>query len=97
LEEASEDSMKVRIGSMYIYSPNGLDTFRACQGNSLQPGQIVRVISLPGAPKANTMGQCYVGDRETGKFICMVSTGSLEPVNAVINRLKAQLATMEAA
>jgi hypothetical protein len=89
--------MKVRTGSLYIYSPNLWDKFTACQGNSLQPGQIVRVINLPGAPKANTMGQCYVGDRETGKFICMVSTGSLEPVNAVINRLKAQLDTMEAA
>jgi hypothetical protein len=97
VEEAPEGSMKVRTGSLYIYSPNGWDTVLACQGNSLQPGQIVRVISLPGAPKANTMGQCYVGDRETGKFICMVSTGSLEPVNAVINRLKAQLATMDVA
>ena len=27
----------------------------------------VRVINLPGAPKAKTMGQCYVGDRATGK------------------------------
>ena len=71
--------MEVRVNSLYRYDPNGWDRFRPCQGNSLEFGQLVRVINLPMAPKANTMGQCYVANPQTGKFICMVSTDSLVP------------------
>lgn len=69
--------MRVKVNSLYRYSANGWDTFRPCKGNTLRLGDIVRVINLPSAPKANTMGQCYVGDLN-GKFICMVSTNSLQ-------------------
>lgn len=72
--------MRVRVNSNYRYNPIGWDVFRPCQGNTLKPGQVVRVINLPSAPPANTMGQCYVADPDTGKFICMVSTSSLERV-----------------
>jgi hypothetical protein len=87
---------QIRVGSLYIYSATGLDVFRPTEGNTLESGQIVRAINLPGAPKAGTMGQCYVGDHETGKFLCMVSVASLEPVKDVLTRLKAQVAKMEA-
>lgn len=70
--------MRVNVNSIYRYNPNGWDTLRPCQGNKLVHGQIVRVINLPMAPKANTMGQCYVAEPITREFICMVSTGSLE-------------------
>ena len=70
--------MKVRVNQTYRYQPNGFDRFHPCVGNNLQPGQVAKVINLPGAPKANTMGQCYVADPQTGKFLCMVSTSSLE-------------------
>ena len=76
--------MKVRVNSLYRYNPNGWDMHRACQGNTLKTGDVVRVINLPSAPKANTMGQCYVSDPETNRFICMVSTGSLEPVRKAV-------------
>lgn len=69
--------MKVRVGSTYVYSPNGIDISCPCKGNHLKEGQLVKVINLPMAPKANTMGQCYVADPTTGVFICMVSTNSL--------------------
>jgi hypothetical protein len=69
--------MKVRVNAVYTYSANGFDRFRPCQHNTLTEGQKVRVINLPGALKANTMGQCYVADPTTGEFICMVSTASL--------------------
>jgi hypothetical protein len=69
--------MKVRVNSLYEYDPNMRDLAMPCAGNSLVHGQVVRVINLPMAPKANTMGQCYVASPETGKFICMVSTSSL--------------------
>lgn len=70
--------MKVRAGSLYQYNPCVWDSIRPCEGNRLKRGQTVRVINLPMAPPANTMGQCYVADPVTGKFICMVATASLE-------------------
>jgi hypothetical protein len=88
--------MKVRVNTNYIYSPNVWDAFRPCQHNDLKAGQLVKVINLPSAPRANTMGQCYVADPNTGEFICMVSTGSLMPVSQYVAILKAQVAKMEA-
>lgn len=70
--------MKVRVNSNYRYIASGWDRIRPVSNNSLSDGDIVKVINLPGAPPANTMGQCYVADPATGKFICMVSTSSLE-------------------
>ena len=69
--------MRVRAGQVYEYQPNGWDRFRPCSGNTLQPGQKVRVINLPGAPKSGTMNQAYVADPDSGRFLCMVSCGSL--------------------
>src|ERR1700746_221619 len=68
--------VKLRVGHLYVYSPNGWDTFHPTSNNTLHPGQVVRVINLLGASRDNTQEQCYVADRETGKFICMVSTAS---------------------
>jgi len=72
--------MRVKTNSLYKYSPNLLDAFHPCSNNSLTDGQVVRVVNLPSAPKANTMGQCYVAEPVTRKFICMVSTSSLSPM-----------------
>ena len=69
--------MKVRVNSIYRFSPNGFDVFNPC-GDLLKDGDLVQVINLPGCPPANTMGQCYVrlvGD--SSKAFQMVSTGSL--------------------
>ena len=67
--------MKVRVNSLYQYQPCLLDKIDGRTG--LQPGDRVKVINLRGCPPANTMGQCYVGDPVTGKFIGMVATASL--------------------
>lgn len=72
--------MRVKTNCLYLYNPNGWDALMPCKGNRLIIGQLVRVINLPSAPKANTMGQCYVADARTGAFLCMVSTGSLMPL-----------------
>ena len=69
--------MRVKVNALYKYAPVAWDVFRPCDGNNLVVGHVVRVINLPSAPKANTMGQCYVADPTTRRFICMVSTGSL--------------------
>lgn len=73
--------MRVRVNAKYRYNPRGWDVVRPCQGNTLTPGQVIKVINLPSAPPANTMGHCYVADIATGKFLCMVSTSSLEAVS----------------
>jgi hypothetical protein len=74
--------MKVRVNSLYIFQPVPLDKCQppvgVTQGN-LKPGQVVKVVNLPGAPKANTMGQCYISDPKTGDFLGMVCTNSLLP------------------
>lgn len=71
--------MRVSVGSLYTYNAAGFDVFRPCAGNTLEDGQIVRVINLPSAPAANTMGQCYVANPYSCEFLCMVSTASLRP------------------
>lgn len=69
--------MKVRVNSLYVYKPAGVDLWDA--RTKLVAGDVVRVINLHGCPPANTMGHCYVADQHTGKFIGMVYTGSLTP------------------
>jgi len=92
--------MRVRANNLYRYEKNGFDRFHPTPQNNLLEGQIVKVINLPSAPKANTMGQCYVADAITGKFICMVATASLnlptahERMNPELVNLKLQLAVL---
>lgn len=69
--------MKFRVGSKYVYNAVGYDI--ADPKTNLVNGTVVKVGNLPNAPKANTMGQCYVFDIDTGEFIGMVSTASLTP------------------
>jgi hypothetical protein len=70
---------KVRVGSLYRFVAVGVD---AWSPNPLAPtdGETVRVINLHGAPKANTMGHCYVEGATSGEFCGLVLTNSLTPV-----------------
>lgn len=80
--------MRVRVGSEYRYHAEGFDRFDPkCV---IEPGAVVRVINLYGAPKANTMGQCYVADAQSGEFIGMVSTASLTPARVATARKAAR-------
>ncbi len=84
--------MKVNANCLYYYNPCILDQIDACKGNQFKKGDRVRVINLPGCPKANTMGQCYIVPADAVKDdrgrwntdFAMVSTASLqkEPVAA---------------
>ena len=69
---------RVRANSTYIYNPAGMDLWDA--RTNLQPGTLVRVVNLPGCPRANTMGHCHVADAENGRFIGLVLTASLDTV-----------------
>ena len=70
--------MRVHIGRIYRFQPNGID-LALLQHYDAVPGQVVRVLKLPGAPPPNTMGQCHIEDANTHRFLGMVSTGSLQP------------------
>ena len=65
--------MKVRVGSKYRYEPVFFDKMNPPFG--VNPGDVVTVINLPGAPKANTMGMAHVA--KDGVFAGMVMTNSL--------------------
>lgn len=67
---------RVRVGARYVYEPVMLDVIHSSD-TGLEKGNLVKVINLPGAPPANTMGHCYVGHPKTGEFIGMVCVNSL--------------------
>ncbi len=69
--------MRVRVNTEYIFYPNMLD--RIDGRTSLVPGDIVKVVNLPGCPKANTMGHAHVEYR--GKFVGLVHTNSLHKMS----------------
>ena len=66
---------KVRVGSKYKFEPVLFDRINPPAGN-IKAGDVVKVVNLHGAPKANTMGMCYVNDL-AGNFGGMVMTNSL--------------------
>ncbi len=68
-------SKQVRAGKHYTFDPVGMDIWSpAHQG--LTPGDTVKVVNLPGCPKANTMGHCHV--EKDGQFSGLVLTNSLD-------------------
>lgn len=64
---------KVRAGSEYYFDPVGIDRFDA--KTTLKKGDKVKVVNLPGCPKANTMGHCHV--TKDGEFAGLVHVNSL--------------------
>jgi hypothetical protein len=70
--------MRVRVGARYRFAAVLFDLLNPTANLPLATGDIVTVINLPGAPKANTMGMCYVA--KDGVFAGMVMTNSLTPV-----------------
>lgn len=84
---------KVRVGTVYVYHANLLD--RCDRRTKLEDGDLVKVVNLPGCPKAGVMGQCYVAHPETEEFLGMVHVNSLHTRAEYIAHLKAQIALME--
>lgn len=68
--------MRVRANSTYRFAPNGWDALlsSACDAT---PGQLVRVVKLPGCPPPNTMGHAHIKDAQTGEFLGLCDTRSL--------------------
>jgi hypothetical protein len=95
--------MKVRVNVVYVYHPNGLD--RVDGRTDLKSGELVRVVNLPGCPKANTMGHCYVirtdgtgihGWKNAAGLVCCNSlhtkTDYCEYLKGEINRIESERA-----
>lgn len=72
--------MRVRVNSLYRFHPALIDRNVPCED-----GSIVRVINLPGCPKANTMGHCYI-EHLGGEFIQLVCCGSLQALTGYERR-----------
>lgn len=70
---------RVRVNTKYKFNPCMWDVIRPTSGLRAKPGDIVKVINLPSAPKANTMGQCYI-ENAAGDFAGMVSIHSLDKI-----------------
>jgi len=86
---------KVQANRTYIYDPCLLDQID--RRTNLRKGAVVHVQNLPGCPKANTMGHCHVSDPETGQFLGLVCSASLQPMSEaprILAELKSQLAEM---
>ena len=87
--------MKVRANSEYIFYPNMLDRYDG--RTSLVPGDLVKVVNLPGCPKANTMNHAHV--ELNGRFAGLVHTGSLYSLSdkqIVIDAIKCDMAAKAA-
>ena len=85
---------RVRAGSVYVYNPAGADLWDA--RTDLKEGDHVRVVNLPGCPRANTMGHCHV-QRLDGSFAGLVLTASLDSVQEYRAYLQRKIAAMESA
>jgi hypothetical protein len=84
--------MKVRAGQTCFFVANLLDR---CDGRTdLTEGEEVRVVNLPGCPKANTMGHCHV-ERLDGAWGGLVHCNSLHSRAAYVEYLKQKIAAQE--
>ena len=84
--------MKVKANAVYIYSPNLLDKIDG--RTDLQEGEQVRVVNLPGCPRANTMAHAHV-QRLDGKFAGLVHTNSLHTLADYTAYLRTKIAEIE--
>lgn len=85
--------MKVKANLVYYYHPNLLDIIDGRTG--LKSGDVVRIVNLPGCPKANTMNHCHVSHPVTGNFIGLVHCNSLHTKAEYIAYLRSEIAKHE--
>jgi hypothetical protein len=87
---------RVRAGQEFYFVPVFLD--KVNPPYNVREGDLVKVVNLPGCPKANTMGHCHVhivaavDGREASTFGGLVCTNSLVTLEEYREYLKAQIA-----
>lgn len=82
---------RVVAGRRYIYHANQLDRVDGRTG--LKDGEIVKVVNLPGCPRANTMGHCHV--EQNGSFVGLVHVNSLHTFEEYKEYLRREIAKLE--
>ncbi len=73
---------RVLAGAKYRFNPVPIDRINPPHGVAsglIETGSLVKVVNLPGCPKANTMGHCYI-ETMAGGFAGLVCTNSLERI-----------------
>lgn len=70
---------RVRVSTLYRFDPVPIDRFSPPV--NVEQHDIVRVVNLPGCPKANTMGHCHV-EHLGGEFAGLVHVNSLVELTA---------------
>lgn len=74
---------RVRAGQMFYFVPVLLD--RVNPPHNVQEGDKVKVVNLPGCPKANTMGHCHVDVIMRANGVCVLDTfGGLVCTNSLL-------------
>lgn len=71
---------KVKVNAWYVYNPVGLDRCNPPYGITdgiLKQGDRVKVVNKQGCPKANTMGHCYIVNKDN-VFCGLVCVNSLQ-------------------
>lgn len=86
---------RVISNRVYFFVPNLLDQIDG--RTSLAEGSEVRVVNLPGCPRANVMAHCHVADPETGDFLGLVHVNSLHSRDEYVAYLRTRIAALEAA
>lgn len=72
-ERAEKAATKAKRSKRYVFEPVLFDRGVAPE----YVGELVVKVQPFGCPKNGTMGQCYIGDPETGAMVGMVCVGSL--------------------
>jgi hypothetical protein len=89
---------KVRVNATYHYVPVMIDRCNppiAVEMGRLTVGDRVKVVNLPGCPKANTMGHAHFAAID-GKFGGLCRTNSLLSQSEYIEYLRLRIAQIEA-
>lgn len=74
-------TQRVRNNAIYTFDPVAWDRFDppiGVQQGILNKGDAVRVVTLSGCPKPNTMGHCHIKTLD-GRFAGLVHCNSLRP------------------
>lgn len=70
-----------RAGTTWRYDPVLLDRTDPPAGRP-KPGELLKVVRLPGAPPPGTMGMCHTLFVDTGEFAGLVCVNSLRRAKA---------------
>jgi hypothetical protein len=78
--------MRVTANRVYRFDPVLWDQINppyGVQTGILKAGDSVRVVNLPGCPRANTKGHCHIESVDGEQFLGLVCVNSLEKYGSI--------------